>query len=135
MRRIGSLLVVAVLFVSGSVVTASASVDAKKSRFCRELENVELSEIGDPTSTKGARTALRHLRRIKRAAKGKTKEATQVIIDAYARIADGDSFRDVFSADVVKAVGTFTLSAAKCELSDIDLPDITLPDITLPDLR
>jgi hypothetical protein len=136
-RRIASLVVVAAL-TAGLVVVASvpsgASVPAKTSKFCKQLKNFDTGDIGNPTTKKGARTALRELRKLERAATGKTEDAMQTIIDAYERIADGQSVSKVFTrGGVIKALGTFAVAAGKCFADDI--PDITLPDVTLPDLR
>ncbi|HEY8216251.1 MAG TPA: hypothetical protein VIH82_03895 [Acidimicrobiia bacterium] len=136
MRRITSLLLVAVLSAGALLLTATpsgASVAAKTSKFCKELKNVDSSNIGNPTSKKGARKALRELRRLEGAATGNTKTALHTIVDAYERIADGESASRVFTrGGVIKALGTFALAAGKCFASD--LPNITLPDITLPKL-
>jgi len=136
MRRIVSLLVVAcltlgaVLFVA---VPAGASVGAKTSPLCKALKSFDTGDVGNPTTPKGARKSLKGLKKLEAAAKGKTKAALSEIVDAYEQLADGKSARSVFTdGDVIKALGTFAVAAAKCFASD--LPDITLPDIDLPDL-
>jgi hypothetical protein len=136
-RRIASLLVATALTAGLVLVAATpsgASVPSKTSKFCKELKNFDTSEIGNPTTKRGARTALRELRKLERAATGKTEDAMQTIIDAYERIADGEGVGRVFTrSGVIKALGTFAVAAGKCFANDI--PDITLPDVTLPDLR
>jgi hypothetical protein len=138
MRRIASLLVATALAAGFVLVVAApsgASVPAKTSKFCKELKKADTGDIGNPTSKKGARTALRELRKLERAATGKTKSALHTVVGAYEQIADGESASRVFvRGGVIKALGTFALAAGKCFASDITLPDISLPDITLPDL-
>jgi hypothetical protein len=142
MRKITSFLVVAGLTISAgfvALVPASAAAGTKRSAFCRQLKRVDASELGNPTSKKGARKALVELRKLERVAKGKTKGALGEIVGAYEELADGARARDVFTdGDVISALGTFAVAAGKCfagDLPDITLPDIDLPDITLPDLN
>ena len=141
MRKVATWLVVAGLTVGTGLVAiapAGASVGTKTSPFCRQLKRVDTSDLGNPTSKKGARKALVELRKLERVAKGKTKDALGEIVGAYEQLADGARARDVFTdGDVISALGTFALAAGKCfagDLPDITLPDIDLPDITLPDL-
>lgn len=130
MRKIVSLLAVAGLATGltlATVTPSGASVSAKTSRFCKLVQSLP-DAIGDPTSKKDARKTAAVLRRLERAAKGKTKAAVSEIADAYGEFADGSSAGKAFgNEDFVKAAARFALAAAKCLLDD--LPDITLPDL------
>src|SRR5262245_37433484 len=136
-------LVVAAVMVAGLALVAAAPAGAsrdeggKKSRFCRALGNFDTGELGNPTSEKGAAKTVKELKKLRRAARGDTKDAINEIIDAYEQVADGESARKAFAnGDFISAAGTFALASAKCiDLPDITLPDdLDLPDITLPDL-
>ena len=143
MRRALSL-VVATVMVSGLALVvaapAGASRDAgdKKSRFCKALGRFDTGELGNPTSESGAAKTAKELRKLRRAARGDTKDAINEIIDAYEQVADGESARKAFAnSDFISAAGTFAVASAKCiDIPDITLPDdLDLPDITLPDLN
>jgi hypothetical protein len=144
MRRALSLVVATVTvagFALGAAAPAGASRDAgeKKSRFCRALGRFDTGELGNPTSEAGAEKTVKQMKKLRRAARGDTKDAIDEIIDAYEQVADGKSARKAFAnTDFVSAAGTFAVATVKCigaNLPDITLPDdLDLPDITLPDL-
>ncbi len=144
MRRTLSL-VVATVMVAGIALVAAAPAGAsreageKKSRFCNALSKFDTGELGNPTTESGAAKTAKELKKVRRAARGDTKDALDEIIDAYEQVADGASARKAFAnGDFISAAGTFAVESAKC--IDINLPDITLPDdldlpdLTLPDL-
>ena len=140
MRKAAALLVTTVLIAGVGLVAASptGAGDRKQNRFCKALSNFDTGEIGNPTTEEGASTTVKQLKKVRRAASGKTKAALGEIVDAYEEVADGESAREAFAnSDFVKAAATFGISAVKCigtKLPDITLPDITVPDITVPDL-
>jgi hypothetical protein len=139
MRKAAALFVATGLVVGLGLAAAPAGAGEKKqTRYCKALSNFDTSEIGDPTTEEGAEKTLKQLKKLRRAAKGKTRAALGDIIDAYNEVADGESLREAFAnSEFISAAGTFGISAIKCvgtSLPDITLPDITLPDIDLPDL-
>lgn len=131
MRKLVSLIAVAGLaggLALAVVGPAGASVGAKTSKFCKQLNKFDTSGLGNPTSEKNAKKYARQLKKLERSAKGKTKEALGELGDAYESLADGDSPQEVFAnTDFAKAAATFGLAAIKCGLASI--PDITLPDL------
>jgi hypothetical protein len=144
MRRTLSL-VIATVIVSGLALAAAAPAGAsrdageKTSRFCKALSKFDTGELGNPTSEAGAEKTAKELKKVRRAARGDTKDAINEIIDAYEQVADGESAREAFAnRDFISAAGTFAVASAKCiniNLPDITLPDdLDLPDLTLPDL-
>jgi hypothetical protein len=140
MRKAAALLVTTVLAGVGLVAASPAGAgDKKQSRFCKALSNFDTTGIGSPTTESGAEKITKQLKKIRRAAGGKTKAALGEIIDAYEEVADGESPVEVFAnRDFALAAGRFGLAAVKCVgegLPDITLPDVDLPDITLPDLN
>lgn len=140
MRKAATLLVTTVLVAGLGLVAASpaGAGDKKTSRYCKALSNFDTGEIGNPTTEEGASKTVKQLKKLRRAARGKTKAALGEVIDAYDEVADGESAREAFAnSDFIKAAATFGLSAVKCvgqNLPDITLPDIDLPNITLPNL-
>jgi len=142
MRKAAALLVTTVLVAGVGLVAASpaGAGEKKQSKFCKALSNFDTTGVGSPTSESGAKKTAKQLKKIRRAASGKTKAALGEIIDAYEEIADGEGPVEVFAnRDFALAAGRFGLAAVKCfgeNLPDITLPDIDdLPDITLPDLN
>jgi hypothetical protein len=139
MRKAAALFVATGLVLGLGLAAAPAGAGEKKqTRYCKALSNFDTSEIGDPTTEKGAEKTVKQLKKLRRAARGKTRAALGDIIDAYNEVADGESPREAFAnSEFISAAGTFGISAIKCvgtSLPDITLPDITLPDIDLPDL-
>jgi len=134
-----SLLVLGLLGVPalGSAAPVGASVehlgDRKASRFCRAVERFDIDEVGDPTTAKGAAQTAKELRKLARAARGKTRAALREIITAYDEVVDGGDAGDAFAtADFASAAARLAFEVGKCYFSK--LPDIDLPDVTLPDL-
>jgi hypothetical protein len=134
MRKAAALFVATGLVVGLGLAAAPAGAGEKKqTRYCKALSDFDTSEIGDPTTEEGAEKTLKQLKKLRRAAKGKTRAALGDIIDAYNEVADGESPREAFAnSEFISAAGTFGISAIKCV--GTSLPDITLPDIDLPDL-
>lgn len=135
-----SLLVLGLLgaLAAASVVPAGASLEQagerKASRFCRAVERFDIDQVGDPTTSDGAARTAKELRKLERAARGKTRAALREIIAAYDEVADGGDAADAFAtADFASAAARLAFEVGKCYFSK--LPDIDLPDITLPDLR
>ena len=95
MRRALSL-VVATVMVAGFALVAAAPAGAsreageKKSRFCKALAKFDTGELGNPTTESGAAKTAKELKKVRRAARGDTKDALDEIIDAYEQVADGD---------------------------------------------
>jgi hypothetical protein len=131
MRKLVSLIAVAALAGGLALVVAApagASAAAKTSRFCKQLNKFDTSGLGNPTSEQSAQKYVKQLKKLEKSAKGSTKDAIGELVDAYERLADGDSAQDVFgNSDFANAAATFGLAIVKCGLSSI--PDITLPDL------
>lgn len=108
-----------------AVGTAGASVPSA-TKFCNAVKNVDGNELGNPTSEAGAATTVKQLKKVRKAAKGKTKKALNTIVDAYEEVVDGASAQEAFAnVRFLKASGTFALAVTKCALAE--LPDVTIP--------
>jgi len=111
MRRIG-IFVVAALVAGGLSVavvsSASASVAAKSSRFCRDIAKLNTQSLGAPGSNPSDSGKLASgLRKASKHAPRKVKKALRTMAGVYQRIANGDSERSV----VVEDGGKFSLAA------------------------
>lgn len=129
MRRIVPLLLAVGLVVGTgfAAAPAGATVAAKQSKFCKALGNFDLPQIGNTTSKQEAAAVVKQLRKIARKATGKTKQAALALAEAFQKIADGGSPKDVIDSGYAGAAATLGLAALKCLTTNISLPDIKLP--------
>jgi hypothetical protein len=144
MRKLAALLVVAGLAGGATfavVAPAGASVGTKTSKFCKAVKNFDSTGLGNPTSEEDSEAYVKQLKKLGKAAKGKTKKAIGDLVDAYEELADGEDYQDVIDGNFAAAAATLGLAIVKCGIAsipditlpdDLDLPDITLPDIDLP---
>ena len=113
LRTLAVVVTMAALVVSaGTAVSAGASVAATGNpRICAALTSEQdLLSANGPSSKEAAATSAKVFRSVAKVAPRKIKRALIVIAKSYERIADGDSVREVVTADaakIVKAYSTF----------------------------